>query len=57
MLLKIILVSVRLVFDGEGIGIHYRAHEIAPEASQLDIYLNRKQTQQILKPEIYQQMF
>ncbi len=44
-------------FDGEGIGIHYRAHEIAPEASQLDIYLNRKQTQQILKPEIYQQMF
>lgn len=44
-------------FDHEGVGVHYRANEIASEAEQLDIYLNRAQTQKLLKPEIYQQMF
>ena len=44
-------------FDGEGIGLHYRAHEISKDAAQLDIYLNTAQTQQILIAQIYQQMF
>lgn len=44
-------------FDGEGIGMHYRASEIAKDASQLDIYLNKAQTQQILKAEIFEKMF
>lgn len=44
-------------FDNEGIGIHYRASEIAKDASQLDIYLNKAQTQQILKAEIFEKMF
>jgi hypothetical protein len=26
-------------FDGEGIGLHYRANEISKDAPQLDIYL------------------
>ncbi|OTG64731.1 hypothetical protein [Acinetobacter silvestris] len=44
-------------FDGEGIGLHYRASEIVKDGAQLDIYLTKQQTQQILKPEIFQQMF
>lgn len=44
-------------FDSEGIGLHYRAAQIAPDASQLDIYLSAEQSKQVLKPEIYQQMF
>ncbi|OTG83986.1 hypothetical protein [Acinetobacter sp. ANC 4648] len=44
-------------FDGEGIGLHYRASEIVQDGAQLDIYFTKQQTQQILKPEIYQQMF
>lgn len=44
-------------FDGEGIGIHYRGNEIAKDGTQLDLYLNKKQTQQVLRPEIFQQLF
>lgn len=44
-------------FDGEGIGIHYRANEITDVAEQLDIYLTRQQTQQALQPSVFQQMF
>ena len=44
-------------FDGEGIGLHYRASEIVKEGTQLDIYLSKEQTKQILKTDVYQQMF
>ena len=44
-------------FDREGIGLHYRSHEISKDAPQLDIYLSAKQTQQWVQPEIYQHMF
>lgn len=44
-------------FDGEGIGLHYRTHEIVDKGDQLDIYLTKDQTTQVLKPDIYQQMF
>ena len=44
-------------FDGEGVGLHYRSDEITPDADQLDIYLNKHQTQQILQPEVFQKMF
>lgn len=44
-------------FDGEGIGLHYRANQIAQEGTQLDLYLNKQQTQQVLKPEIFKQLF
>jgi hypothetical protein len=44
-------------FDGEGIGLHYRANEISKDAPQLDIYLTTEQSKQILQSEIYQQMF
>ncbi len=44
-------------FDGEGVGLHYRSDEITPDADQLDIYLNKQQTQQILQPEVFQKMF
>ena len=44
-------------FDGEGIGLHYRAGEISEDAPQFDIYLDKAQTQQMLKPDVYQKMF
>ncbi|AZM37573.1 hypothetical protein [Acinetobacter sp. WCHA39] len=44
-------------FDGEGIGLHYRANEISKDAPQLDIYLTTEQSKRMLQPEIYQQMF
>ena len=44
-------------FDGEGIGVHYRANEISKDAPQLDIYLSTEQSKQMLQPDIYQQMF
>ncbi|WP_151717071.1 hypothetical protein [Acinetobacter sp. TUM15071] len=44
-------------FDGEGIGLHYRANEISKDAPQLDIYLTIEQSKQMLQAEIYQQMF
>ena len=44
-------------FDGEGIGLHYRAGEISEDAPQFDIYLNKAQTQQMLKPDVFQKMF
>lgn len=44
-------------FDGEGIGLHYRANEISKDAPQLDIYLTTEQSKQMLQVEIYQQMF
>ena len=44
-------------FDQEGIGVHYRAQEISEDAPQLDIYLSKAQTQAMLQPTVYQQMF
>lgn len=44
-------------FDGEGVGLHYRANQISKDAPQLDIYLTTEQSKQMLQPEIYQQMF
>lgn len=44
-------------FDQEGIGLHYRSHEIMKDAKQLDIYLSKEQTQQVLKADVYQHMF
>lgn len=44
-------------FDGEGIGLHYRANEISKDAPQLAIYFTAEQTKQMLQPDIYQQMF
>lgn len=44
-------------FDQEGIGLHYRTHEIVADGAQLDIYLTKEQTQQLLKVEVYQHMF
>jgi hypothetical protein len=44
-------------FDQEGIGLHYRTHEIIADGAQLDIYLTKEQTQQLLKVDVYQHMF
>ncbi len=44
-------------FDQEGIGLHYRTHEIVKDGKQLDIYLSKQQTQQVLKADVYQHMF
>lgn len=44
-------------FDGEGIGLHYRANEISKDAPQLAIYFTAEQTKQMLQPDIYEQMF
>lgn len=44
-------------FDQEGIGLHYRSQEISKDAKQLDIYLTKEQTKQVLKVDIYQNMF
>ena len=44
-------------FDSEGIGLHYRASELVKDGTQLDIYLSKQQTQQILQPEVFQKMF
>lgn len=44
-------------FDQEGIGLHYRTHEIVQDGKQLDIYLSKQQTQQVLKADVYQHMF
>ena len=44
-------------FDQEGIGLHYRTHEIVQDGAQLDIYLTQQQTQQLLKVDVYQHMF
>lgn len=44
-------------FDQEGIGLHYRSQEISKDAKQLDIYLTKEQTQQVLKVDIYHNMF
>ena len=44
-------------FDSEGIGLHYRADQIVAGAPVLNIYLTQAQTQQVLKPELYADMF
>lgn len=44
-------------FDQEGIGLHYRSNEIVKNGQQLDIYLSKEQTQQVLKADVYQLMF
>ena len=44
-------------FDQEGVGLHYRTDEIVKDGKQLDIYLSKAQTQQVLKAGVYQHMF
>jgi hypothetical protein len=44
-------------FDSEGIGLHYRSQQIVEEGEQLDIYLTKAQTQQVVKADIYRNMF
>ncbi|WP_180177076.1 hypothetical protein [Acinetobacter sp. YH12039] len=44
-------------FDQEGVGLHYRTDEIIKDSTQLDIYLSKAQTQQVLKADVYQHMF
>ncbi|NNP73147.1 hypothetical protein A7P53_11285 [Acinetobacter defluvii] len=44
-------------FDGEGVGLHYRAGEIVEDAKQLDIYFSKQQTQEVLQAQVFQQMF
>ncbi len=44
-------------FDDQGLGLHYRTHEIVQDGPQFDIYLSKAQTQQVLKAEIYPSMF
>lgn len=44
-------------FDGEGVGLHYRANEIVKDAKQLEIFLNKQQTQQMLKADVFHKMF
>jgi Protein of unknown function (DUF3298). len=44
-------------FDQEGVGLHYRTDEIVKDSKQLDIYLSKAQTQQVLKADVYQHMF
>jgi hypothetical protein len=44
-------------FDQEGLGLHYRTHEIVEDGQQLDIYLTKQQTQQVVKPDFYTFMF
>lgn len=44
-------------FDGEGVGLHYRANEITEDATQLDIYFTKEQTKKVVKADVFQQMF
>ncbi len=44
-------------FDQEGLGLHFRTSEIVKDGTQLDIYLTKAQTQQVLKADVYQNMF
>lgn len=44
-------------FDGEGVGLHYRANEIVKDAKQLEIFLNKSQTQKMLKADVFHKMF
>ena len=44
-------------FDQEGLGLHYRSDEVVEGAAQLDIYLTKEQTQQVLKVTVYEHMF
>ncbi|WP_111860157.1 hypothetical protein [Acinetobacter sp. CFCC 10889] len=44
-------------FDGEGVGLHYRAGEIVEDAKQFDLYFSKQQTQEILQATVFQQMF
>ena len=44
-------------FDGQGIGVHFRANQIAKGAKQLDIFFSPAQTKQLLQPAVYQKMF
>lgn len=44
-------------FDQEGVGLHYRANEILKDGAQLDIYFSKKQTQQILRADVFEKMF
>ena len=44
-------------FDQEGVGLHYRSDEIVKDSRQLDVYLTKQQTQQVLKLTVYEHMF
>ena len=44
-------------FDAEGIGLHFRANDISANGVALSIYLDKQQTQKVLQPAIFKQMF
>ena len=44
-------------FDEEGIGLHYRAGQIADALPQFSIYFNREQTEKLLQKEIFKTLF
>ncbi len=54
---EVVLGQADWFFDQEGIGSHYRTHEIVKDGTQLDIYLTKAQTQQVLKANVYAQLF
>lgn len=54
---KLLWEQVDWFFDHEGIGLHFRTNEVVKDAQQLDIYLTKAQTQQVVKPVIYKNMF
>lgn len=54
---EVVLGQADWFFDQEGIGLHYRTHEIVKDGTQLDIYLTKAQTQQVLKADVYTQLF
>ncbi len=44
-------------YDQQGIGLHFRSDEIAPNSPQWDLYLTAEQTRRVLKPDVYQALF
>lgn len=44
-------------FDGEGVGLHFRANDIVKNSKQLDIFLSKAQTKQVMKAEVFRRMF
>lgn len=44
-------------FDAEGIGLHFRANDLSVNGTAFSIYLNKQQTQKVLQPAIFKQMF
>ncbi|MEB3767416.1 hypothetical protein [Acinetobacter sp. MD2] len=44
-------------FDGEGVGLHFRANEIVKNSKQLDIFFTKQQTKQVVKSVVFERMF